>query len=425
MRRHEWVRCTDLINSINRLPESTNLTHSCRRTLLKLVHSDLTFLCSLPALHASLSLNVGHLEAVVRILHHPSVCGVSRVCKPLPIPDSSFKSAHVDIICTLYKRPVWIIVSDRNPKYLSWHDLRGNKGLKFRLLNLLDAARSSPTLRPSSLILFFANGLPSYFREKLGVEFGASEFDFDSSEDAEGEWVHVFSWSYWYENAFAFEIPVKVDSDDNGVDSSFGSLPAAAGSELQEENAKLKIDESSKPWDLLGDGHPLNFDTTALIALVSGITNGGAQQLLGRPENELKQRFKGNFEFVIALVMSERQSPLHLELGGILSGRKGIICESVLSEFKELIQMCGGPNEKHRADQLLKRLLVVPDNPSERMMALPTTRKLALKKKVVFGTGDLWHAPTLTANMSFVRAVSQTGMSLHTIEHRPRALTGD
>lgn len=68
---------------------------------------------------------------------------------------------------------------------------------------------------------------------------------------------------------------------------------------------------------------------------------------------------------------------------------------------------------------------VVPDNPSERMMALPTTRKLALKKKVVFGTGDLWHAPTLTANMSFVRAVSQTGMSLHTIEHRPRALTGD
>lgn len=47
-------RCTDLINSINRLPESTNLTHSCRRTLLKLVHSDLTFLCSLPALHASL-----------------------------------------------------------------------------------------------------------------------------------------------------------------------------------------------------------------------------------------------------------------------------------------------------------------------------------------------------------------------------------
>lgn len=62
---------------------------------------------------------------------------------------------------------------------------------------------------------------------------------------------------------------------------------------------------------------------------------------------------------------------------------------------------------------------------SKRMTCLPTTRKLALKNKVVFGTGDYCNAPTLTANMSFVRAVSQTGMSLFTFEHRPRALTGD
>ncbi|QHN86866.1 uncharacterized protein DS421_16g550000 [Arachis hypogaea] len=68
---------------------------------------------------------------------------------------------------------------------------------------------------------------------------------------------------------------------------------------------------------------------------------------------------------------------------------------------------------------------IIPDTPSERMMSLPTTRKLALKNKIVFGTGDHWHAPTLTANMAFVRAVSRTGMSLYTIEHRPRALTGD
>lgn len=67
---------------------------------------------------------------------------------------------------------------------------------------------------------------------------------------------------------------------------------------------------------------------------------------------------------------------------------------------------------------------VVPDSPSTRLMDLPTTRKLALKNKIVFGTGDHWRAPTLTANMGFVRAVSQTSMSLLTIEHRPRALIG-
>lgn len=77
------------------------------------------------------------------------------------------------------------------------------------------------------------------------------------------------------------------------------------------------------------------------------------------------------------------------------------------------------------SDKLEYHHRVVPDTPSERMMGLPSTRKLALKNKVVFGTGDHWHAPTLTANMAFVRAVSQTGMSLSTVERRPRALTGD
>ncbi|XP_020263601.1 UPF0415 protein C7orf25 homolog [Asparagus officinalis] len=123
--------------------------------------------------------------------------------------------------------------------------------------------------------------------------------------------------------------------------------------------------------------------------------------------------------------MSELENPILVELRGVIAGKKGIICESVCSEFKELVLMCGGPNEKLRADLLIKHLLVVPDNPSERVAVLPTTRKIASKNKIVFGTGDYWHAPTLTANMGFVRAISQTGMSLYTIEHRPRALTGD
>lgn len=54
--------------------------------------------------------------------------------------------------------------------------------------------------------------------------------------------------------------------------------------------------------------------------------------------------------------MSEIQNPIHVELGSIISGKLGIICESVHLEFTELVLMCGGPNEKFRADQLLKHL---------------------------------------------------------------------
>ncbi|XP_045810698.1 UPF0415 protein C7orf25 homolog [Trifolium pratense] len=176
---------------------------------------------------------------------------------------------------------------------------------------------------------------------------------------------------------------------------------------------------STESRNLLAGSDLVNFDTTALIAFVSGISNGGTEKLLATPESDLRQRFKGNFDFVIGQIISELQNPIHVEFGKVLCGKHGIICESVLSEFKELVLMCGGPNEKLRANK------VVPDTPSERMMGLPTTRKLALKNKILFGTGDHYHAPTLAANMAFVRAVSQTGMSLSSIEHRPRALTGD
>lgn len=54
--------------------------------------------------------------------------------------------------------------------------------------------------------------------------------------------------------------------------------------------------------------------------------------------------------------MSEIQSPILEELNHVLAGKRGIICQTVLSEFKELVLMCGGPNEKLRADQLLKCL---------------------------------------------------------------------
>lgn len=59
------------------------------------------------------------------------------------------------------------------------------------------------------------------------------------------------------------------------------------------------------------------------------------------------------------------------------------------------------------------------------MVGLPTTRKRAMKNKIIFGSGDHWGAPTLTANMGFVRSISQMGMSFTIVGHKPRALTGD
>ncbi|XWS42949.1 hypothetical protein CRYUN_Cryun16bG0057700 [Craigia yunnanensis] len=400
------------------------------------------------------SVNIGHLEVIVHILQQPFVTAVSRVCKPISLPFSttnkalsSFNSIHVNIVCTLNKNPVWIIVSDRNPNYISWHPINKTKGFKSRIQQLLDAAQSTNTLKPFSIVLFFSNGLTNFIHQKLKEEFGASKLalnfsdsDFDFSEEIEGEWIIVIPRSY--KEACVLEIKVgcfmnDIMSSELGMKDSFVNvlppehqggnvnLNLGSGNSFSSLLSQMKKVESTKMEDFSGEDDFINFDTTALIALVSGISNGCAEELLNKPKVELQHRFKGNYEFVIAQAMSEIQNPIHVDLSAAVSGKRGIICESVLSEFKELVLMCGGANEKCRADQLLKFLLVVRDSPSDRLIGLPTTRKLALKNKIVFGTGDYWHAATLTANMAFARAVAQTGMSLFTIEHRPRALTGN
>ncbi|KVI11733.1 UPF0415 protein C7orf25 homolog isoform X1 [Cynara cardunculus var. scolymus] len=439
-------RCEAVMDAV----EALHLSLSCKRTLLRLIQSELSFLSRFsstdftPNSEPSICVNIGHLEAVVHILKHPNISGVPRVCKTILVPPSTqsgihsttSKGAHVDIVCTFDGSPVWFIVSDRNPKYVSWYGQQESskkKGLRARVQLLLEVAHYSVTLKPTSLIFFFSNGLDGFTRQKFHSEFGAidlgskfSNFDFNFSEELGGEWIDILARSYHH----ASVLEIKVDSP-RDVNPHVPKESLVAYSSVKASDVNLGgsfntlLSQMISPYNGKLDGILINFDTTALIAIVSGISNGNTEKLLATPEDELKTRFKGNYEFVIGQVMSEIRNPIHMDIAKSISGRKAIICESVSSEFKELVSMCGGSNEKLRAGELLKHVVVVPDSPSTRMTSLPTTRKLAMKNKIVFGTGDHWHAPTLTANMGFVRAVLQTGMSLFTFEHRPRALTGD
>ncbi|KAM6595081.1 hypothetical protein CsatA_002784 [Cannabis sativa] len=425
-------RCINVIERLSSLisTTTTKINPSSQQTLLKLAKSELAFLSR--SSNPRCCFNIGHIEAVLHILQQPFITGVSRVCKSISVNgEKTCDSVYVDVVCTLNRNPVWIIVSDRNPNYISWDESHSSKGLKFRIEKLLAVARSSVALKPSSVILFFANGISEVIYEKLRLQFGAVEFgleftvfDFDFFEDLEEEWVNVLARTY--RDASILEIRTK---DDDCDDDDVSNLECAAENTFQLGTLVSERDDSFSTLisriSVEKECEYVNFDTTALIAVVSGISNGGCEKLLGTPEADLREKYKSNYEFVIGQVMSEIEKPIHVELGSVISGKRGMICQSVCSEFKELVSKCGGTNEKLRADHLLGCLKVVVDCPSERMMSLPTTRKLAMKNKVVFGTGDYWRAPTLTANMAFVRAISQTVMSLFTIGHRPRALIGD
>ena len=96
-------------------------------------------------------------------------------------------------------------------------------------------------------------------------------------------------------NSFLNVLPPKHQG--GNVNLNFGS-----GNSFSALLSQMKKVESTKMEDFSGEDDFINFDTTALIALVSGISNGCAEELLNKPKVELQHRFKGNYEFVIAQV---------------------------------------------------------------------------------------------------------------------------
>lgn len=318
-------RCRALTNRIQTLTKSPSLW---KTTLLRLVNSELSFLDRLNYSSVSpptaLSLNIGHLEAVFHILRHPSVTAVVRVCKPIPISPSQAQrrdnsSVYVDIVCSLNGNPVWILVSDRNPKYNDFKELRG------RILQVLIAARQSNlTVRPSSVILSFSNGLRDDVIKKLRDEFGAIDLagfgdypPFEHEFEEEEDWVCVLPCRS-FERACFLEIKIEALHPSIELLDSKREVKCGYNAEhLEMDNSVvINLGESfgslvskMKSWsdgDVEDNAELVNFDTTALVAAVSGISNGVTRKLLDTPESDLRARFKGNYEFVINQVGSLR-----------------------------------------------------------------------------------------------------------------------
>lgn len=343
----------------------SKISEASKLTLLRLVSAELHFLSNLSNIAHHLcadpnsshlrSSNLGYLESIFHILQSPSVTKASRVCKPV-----AAGSVHVDVVCTIDKTTAWILVSDRNPKYVSWQGSRRSKGVGVRVDEVLAAARCANSLKPEMILLFFCRGVGGDVRQHLVVESGAVEIN-----GAEFGCLNPESRVFKVKVALPSTNPELESGSECNVVRGTGMSPSV-GFSIVEMNSDdvlfCNVMSEMRPTSLHADDEDgaeelVNFDTTALIALVSGISNGGTTRLLSTPEVEMRRRFKGNYEFVLAQVQSELSDPILLELRAEVAGKKGIICETVHLEFMELVSMCGGPKEKHRANHLLNCLM--------------------------------------------------------------------
>lgn len=351
-----------------------SLPYTGSRKLTKLCQSELAFLHRLVKKPMKLSqlnsTNLYHLQGIVEAAETlPDVTAVlSRVHLP-----SSQRHVVVDVVCC--QGQTWVKVVARNSKALTV-DLNGDgeygcKTLMAQACEYREAAQCHPhNFEPPTVVFLFSGQvLPTVSAALDAVHVCSESLD------------HVLHGTskLFHHSANKLEIPSSL------------SLPSPAQHSSQ-------------------DMSRVNLDVTTLICLVSNVCNGSCNMRLSDPV--LSQQ-----------AVDEQTSPSLPVIHQFIDDKQCYVCETALKDFRGIVDVVGGPTERQRADDLLGRVTVVPDQPSDRATALGITASIRPRARTVFGSGDQLKAVTTTANVAFVRAAAQAGVQFVTYLHPARALT--
>lgn len=155
----------------------------------------------------------------------------------------------------------------------------------------------------------------------------------------------------------------------------------------------------------------LNIDITTLIAYVSELSNGGAHH-------------KFNEILLEKQAATERKEAIKPILDSLFEGKILICCETAVKSFDEIIHLLAGPNEKSRAEELKKRLTILPDvDFPENIIKLDLSAQIKERSRKIFAFGVFHEAVTVTSNNGFKRSAKMQNLNIPTFVHGARALT--
>lgn len=106
-----------------------------------------------------------------------------------------------------------------------------------------------------------------------------------------------------------------------------------------------------------------------------------------------------------------------------------IASEIAKNSFLEILNVVGGPNEKVRADEFLKRIQFHRDLTQDEVDSLWTANPLSIVGKIrdrtfqILAFGLHHKALTVTANKGAIEAARQQGMNIPCVIHEARALS--
>ncbi|XP_059419761.1 UPF0415 protein C7orf25 homolog [Carassius carassius] len=347
-----------------------------------------------------------NLENVVSVLHVFSYEG----------PNGQKQTLVVDVVAN--GGHTWVKAIGRKAEALHniWQGRGqyGDKSVIRQAEDFLEASRQQPVQYSNPHIIFaFYNGVSSPMADRLKemgisvrgdivavntmIGVGEEEEDEDSEdkpgwaeEDQEGE------------NEALVEEEEEVDDNDDSDDTELmhtcvdrDTIVASLAFPTE-----VKVDVCNR----------VNLDITTLITYVSSLSHGNCH-------------FTFKEVVLTEQATQECQEKVLPRLEEFMKGKELFACHSAVEDFQVILDTLGGPGEKCRAKELLARLKVVPDQPSERTKRLVTSSKVNHRSLMIFGTGDTLQAITMTANSGFVRAAANQGVRYSVFIHQPRALT--
>lgn len=363
------------------------------------------------------STNLTHLRAIVE-----SAENLENVFSVLHVftyegPDGQKQTLVVDVVAN--GGHTWVKAIGRKAEALHniWQGRGqyGDKSVIRQAEDFLEASQQQPVQYSNPHIIFaFYNGVSSPMADKL-KEMGISvrgdivavntmlegeeeEEEEDDSEDKHGGVEE----GQEGENDFLVEEEEDAEDDDDSDDTDLMHTRVDRDTIVASLAfpTEVKVDVCNR----------VNLDITTLITYVSSLSHGNCH-------------FTFKEVVLTEQAAQERQEKVLPRLEEFIKGKELFACHSAVEDFRVILDTLGGPGEKSRAEELLARLKVVPDQPSERTNRLVASSKVNRRSLMIFGTGDTLRAITMTANSGFVRAAANQGVRYSVFIHQPRALT--
>lgn len=189
---------------------------------------------------------------------------------------------------------------------------------------------------------------------------------------------------------------VKIEGEIRPIQSSFSESDDSDDEEESDQDDPYLPDVTDSipmsSMSILQTGQ-LFLDITCMVAYVSSMTNGGANFIF--PRNIYNQQAQW-----------ERLSAAKPKLDALFRGHQLVTCRQALDDFQTLVNRMGGPGEKERTAELVKRLRVVDDSIDGRVGKLQLTSNIKPRSRLIFSTADQLGIVIVTANTGFVRSAA-------------------